>query len=118
MKYELIPTETKTIDGLALTRIRRLSDGKKGGYIESEHNLSQDGDCWLHDESVAYGDAQITENAQVFGMVSGAARVSGSAQVYGTVTDNAVVTDQARVYGQVRGNYVASGNETIYGNRG
>lgn len=54
-----------------LRRIRRLSDGEIGGWIERERNLSH------------YGDARVSGDARVYGhaRVSGDARVSGNAQV-------------------------------------
>jgi len=60
-KYELVTTDTKTNwDGKTLYRIRRISNGELGGYIESEKNLSQvSGNAWV------YGDARVSGNAQV-----------------------------------------------------
>ena len=43
-KYEFTD-KTITNDGHILHEIRRLSDGKIGGWIESEDNLSQEGNC-------------------------------------------------------------------------
>ena len=40
--------------------------GDKGGYIESENNLSQNGSCWVFPYSVVYGDkAMVLDNAYV-----------------------------------------------------
>ena len=77
-KYEFTG-ETKSIGTLILRRIRRISDGDLGGWIEQEENLSHDGNCWVA------GDARIFENAQVSGnaRVSGDAQVSGWAEVFG-----------------------------------
>ena len=51
-KYELIKTETKVnFMGVTLFRIRRLCTKEKGGWVESENNLSQCGNAWV------YGDA-------------------------------------------------------------
>ena len=53
-KYELT-RETKVIDGVELHRIKALNSfgsvekGDLGGWIESEKNLSQDGDAWVGD---------------------------------------------------------------------
>ena len=44
LKYEFTD-ETKNYEGHLLHRIRRLSDSKLGGWIESEKNLSQEGNC-------------------------------------------------------------------------
>lgn len=77
-KYELT-SETKIFFGHILYRIKALSSfgcvsaGDLGGFLESEKNLSQNGDAWV------YGDAGVYGNAMVFGD----ARVSGNAWVYG-----------------------------------
>ena len=73
-KYEFTG-EKKEIGSVKLKRIRRLSDGEIGGWIEREENLSHDGDCWVA------GEASVFESARVFGSAS----VSGSARVYGDI---------------------------------
>lgn len=87
-KYEFTGEEMK-LNGVTLHRIRRISDGEIGGWIESEDNLSHEGAAWVS------GEACISGNARVYGdaWVSGNARVSGNAQVYG----DARVYDNARV---------------------
>ena len=87
MKYELT-NETKTLEcGTVLYRICALKDfsdikkGNLGGWIESEENLSQIGNCWVYDEAQVYGEARLSAAAQVHGKisVSGKARLSGEA---------------------------------------
>ena len=46
--------ETKNYEGHLLHRIRRLSDGALGGWIQKEENLSQEGNCWIDDEAYVY----------------------------------------------------------------
>ncbi len=95
-KYELTD-ETIEVYGTALHRIKALKDfgnvkkGEPGGYVESEHNLSQEGDCWV------YGNAEVYDNARVFGN----AEVCGNAEVYGNaeVFGNAWVCGNAEVCG-------------------
>ena len=53
--------------------------GDVGGFVDSEANLSHDGNCWIYGEARVSGNAQVVENARVFGN----AQVSGSAQVFG-----------------------------------
>ena len=78
MKYKLTD-ETKEAFGRTLHRIvcvtafASVSVGDVGGWVESENNLSQDGNAWV------YGDAKVYGNA----WVSGNANVSGNADVYG-----------------------------------
>ena len=55
-KYRLTDDTTHE-NGKTLYRIEALKSfndgwvkkGEKGGYIEKEDNLSQDGDCWVYD---------------------------------------------------------------------
>ena len=83
-KYELTD-ETIEVYGTALHRIKALKDfgnvkkGELGGYVESERNLSQEGNCWV------FGNAKVYDNAWVFGNaeVYGNAEVCGNAEVYG-----------------------------------
>ena len=89
-KYEFTG-EVKTYLGKTLHRIKAVVSfgivvkGEIGGWIESEKNLSQDGNAWV------YGDARVSGDAEVYGN----AWVSGDARVYG----NAEVSGDARVYG-------------------
>ena len=109
-KYELTD-ETKNVGNIVLHRIRALRDipkfglkaGDLGGWIESESNLSQDGDAWVS------GDAKVSGNA----WVSGNARVSGDAWVFGDakVFGYAEVSDNAWVFG----NAWVSGNARVFG---
>ncbi|WP_219349854.1 hypothetical protein, partial [Helicobacter sp. 13S00482-2] len=53
--------------------LRDFYDVKKddlGGYIESENNLSHEGDCWVYDDSMVYGEVTFKENATISGNVS------------------------------------------------
>jgi len=71
MKYELTE-ETKEICGHTLHRIvcvtafESVSVGDIGGWIESENNLSQDGDAWVYGNAEVYGDAKVCGNAKVY----------------------------------------------------
>jgi carbonic anhydrase/acetyltransferase-like protein (isoleucine patch superfamily) len=112
-KYE-ITNETHP-NNKNLKRIRALKDfsnvkrGELGGFIESEKNLDQEGNCWLS------GNAKVFRNAVVSGdaVVSGNAVVSGYAKVYGdaVVSHNAVVSWNAVVSGDA----VVSWNAVVYG---
>ena len=77
-KYELT-SETKVINGVKLHRIKALNsfrniyEGDLGGWIESEKNLSQDGNAWVEGNATVSGNAWVEGNATV----SGNAVVSG-----------------------------------------
>ena len=93
-KYK-ITKETVEVDGHTLHRIMALKElhyvenvkssciiatvtkGILGGFIESEENLSQDGDCWVDDNAKVYGDAKVYGNTQIFGNTE----ICGNAEV-------------------------------------
>ena len=61
-KYELLKHDVKiSISGVPLFRVRYLKTNILGGYIQSEKNLSQEGDAWIG------GDARIGGNAWIVG---------------------------------------------------
>ena len=105
MKYRLTD-ETKEWCGRTLHRIEALksfgdmSAGEKGGWIEKEENLSQEGSCWVSGDARVYGYARVCDNAWVYGdaQVYGNAQVCDNAQVCG----NACVCDNAQVYGDAQ----------------
>lgn len=80
-KYELVK-EMYTYSGFGddakkVYRIRALHDfgskpnvihkGDLGGYIESEENLSQTGDCWVWGDSIVCGCSRIEGDSKVLG---------------------------------------------------
>src|SRR6056300_436365 len=95
MKYEI--TNEAHPDNPNLRRIKALRDfgdvkkGDLGGYIESEENLSHDGDAWVYGNAWVYGDAWVYGNARV--------------------SDNALVYEDAWVYGNAK----VYGNAEVYG---
>ena len=139
-KYRLIPEDCKINYGRKLYRIEALKDfgvvkaGELGGYIESENNLSFDGEAWVCENAEVFDDARICNdalingNARIYGnaIVSNKAAVGGNALIYGNalICDEVCVYDKAYVYGNVlvcnnaiiRGNAVVSGNARIEGN--
>ena len=99
-KYQLLENDTIQINGQILYRIQALQDipgvvkkGEFGGYIASEENLSHEGECWVGNEALVFGDAQVYGNAQI----RDNAWIFGDAKVY----DNARVYGYARVYDNV-----------------
>ena len=106
-KYELT-SETKIVFGHILYRIKALSSfgcvsaGDLGGFLESEKNLSQNGNAWVFGNAEVYGNAEVSGNAWVSGNaeVSGDARVYGNARVYGDawVSGNAEVSEIGAIF--------------------
>jgi len=113
-KYEFT-NETKIICGVTLKRIKRLFDGKVGGWIEKEENLSQEGTCWVDGSARVYGSARVFGSAQVYGSawVYGSAQVHGLAHVHGTAEVYGLthVCDSAEVYGSAH----VHGSAEVYG---
>ena len=72
-KYELTEEKITLDENQTLYRIKALKDfgdvkaGDLGGFVESEKNLSQDGNCWISDDVKVYEDAaRISESAIIF----------------------------------------------------
>ena len=81
-------------DMLRIIAIKDFSDvkkGNRGGLIDNEDNLSQEGDCWVYRNARVYGNARIYGNAQVYGR----ARVYDNAHIY----DSTQICGNARVCG-------------------
>jgi carbonic anhydrase/acetyltransferase-like protein (isoleucine patch superfamily) len=103
-KYEFTG-ETLIEDGIVLRQIRALrsiggeAKGNVGGWIESERNLSHEGECWVEEGSVVYGDV----------CVLGDARVMGSSVIRG---ESIIIRDEACV----RDSTVEGLNVGIFGN--
>ena len=128
-KYELIPSD---IEGLfrikALKDFNDVKNGDIGGYIQSENNLSQLGDCWIYDNAVVRDNAKIYNNAVIrdYARVCDNARIWGDSkilnygQVYGNaeVCGNAIIRDNTQVYGdaEVCGDAIVCDNANVYHN--
>lgn len=137
-KYK-ITDETIIYFGRVLKKIEALKDfanvhkGDKGGYVETENNLSQEGDCWIYEEAKVFDFAKIYDNAKigdyacifrhakVYGnaLICHNARVFGNAQVFGNavIYNNAVINGYAKVYdcAVVRNSAVVGDSANIHG---
>nr|DAY45540.1 MAG TPA: Putative transferase, nesg, ydcK, Structural Genomics.38A [Caudoviricetes sp.] len=131
-KYKIIESTAIEYEGHKLYRIEALRDfgnikkGERGGYVETENNLSHEGNCWIYNDAKVYGrarvfeDALIWRNSEVFNHaeVYGKAQIWGNAEVHGysKVYDNAEVTDRAQVFGlaKVFGNATLSNQAEVY----
>lgn len=83
-KYELVETDFKSENGKKLYRIKALKNfgedikkGDLGGYVESEKNLSQNGDCWIFDNATVKDNSIVKDNA----IVGDYARIEGNSVV-------------------------------------
>ena len=118
-KYELTD-ETMEYTGCTLHRIKALKDfsdvkkGDLGGWVKSEENLSQEGDCWVYDEAKVFNWAHVCDNATIHNestlsyhvTVEDNAKVSGDTFIYdnvkvsgSSIVDDSRIADNAQVIG-------------------
>ena len=64
---------------IAVKDFGNVKAGTLGGFIETEKNLSQEGDCWAFSDSKIFGNAVVTDFVRVIRN----ARIGGDAKVYG-----------------------------------
>lgn len=114
-KYELIKVESKR----GLYRIRALRDinvknefidtivkkGTLGGYIEGEHNLSQDDNSWVFENGVVKCNAKLINTALISGTIRDGAIVINSkiegklADIYNNaIVKNSIISNTVRIY--------------------
>ena len=113
-KYELAKDYSITIMGRTLHRIHALKSfgnvkkGDLGGWVESEENLSQEGECWIYDDAMIFENARVSDDASVRDRV----RVYGNAKISG----KAFLSRFAKVYGDAQVSHVAmiGGHACIY----
>lgn len=106
-KYELVPETVTKLYSKPMYRIRALKDfsdvkkGQYGGYVESEENLSQTGNCWIYDDSIVGSGSRVIDNAVIkdSSRVICGSEVSDDAVVEGgsLIDESSVVSDQSRV---------------------
>lgn len=86
----------------ALRDIGDVKTGHFGGYVENEHNLSQEGNCWIEPMVVLMDNARVENDAQVTGdsVIRDNAIVKDNALVSDAVIcDNVIVKDDAFIIG-------------------
>ena len=119
-KYELT-NETQTKGRHRLHRIRAVRDfadiksGTLGGWVETEENLSHDGNAWVAGDAAVFCKASVTGNA----LISDKAIVRDHAQISDDahVSMQAMVCDSAQVreHASIMGATMIRGNADIYG---
>lgn len=120
-KYEIVKDDFKEVDEVKVYRIRALKDfqnkllknkkikkGDLGGYIESEKNLSQEGNCWVADDAIVCDNATIKDNSVILDN----ATVSG----YAEISENTAILEYAEICGnaKIRGKTLIGGHAKIY----
>jgi NDP-sugar pyrophosphorylase family protein len=132
-KYELVEDDFILHEGRKLYRIRALKEVSRlvskrdlGGYVEGYHNLSQEGECWVFNDAMVYGNARVKDSAivddfaEVYdnAVVSINAEVHGCAKIYNNaiVTDNAIVWNDTEIFGNAEVKAAITGRSLIYEN--
>ena len=119
-KYRLTD-ETIEFNGVTLHRIEALKDfgcvykGDKGGFVQSEKNLSQLDKCWIFNDSKAIGNSLVYKNAVLSGnsIICDNAVAAGFSWIcdHSIVCEKALITNNARIYR----NSVVCGNSYVAG---
>ena len=126
-KYELTNISME-FGERTLYRIRALRDfsdvkkGDLGGWVSSEDNLSQEGDCWIYNEAKCMDSAKIYDNSTMYdysemydySIMRGDSEMHNYTEMhdyskmysYSKMYDNAEMHDNSKMYG----------NSTMYGN--
>lgn len=112
-KYKILASTMRIHRGKPHYRIKALVDileygirkGDLGGWVNGEHNLSHEGNCWVANEATVTDSACVKDNAFICNKVEvmDNAIVSGDAYISDNVVvaDNAFVSDHTYVFGQV-----------------
>lgn len=99
----LLSDEKMDFEGRTLYRIQAkcniggtVTKGEKGGWVQSESNLSENGTCWIYDNAKVMDNAYVDKHAKVYNEA--------------VISGNAVITDESCVYNNSRidGNVVLS----------
>ena len=119
-KYKLTD-ETIEFNRVTLHRIEALNDfgcvkkGDRGGFVQSERNLSQFDNCWIFDDSKAIGNSLVYKNAVLSGIsiICDNAVATGFSWIYGKsiVCEKALISNKARI----SDNSVVGGNSYVAG---
>ncbi|MBK6616818.1 MAG: hypothetical protein IPG31_00040 [Nitrosomonas sp.] len=119
-KYELTNESKIMPTGETVYRIRALQSfdtihkpvkaGDLGGFVQSEDNLSHEGNCWIFDEATGYQDSHRSGDSvgYDYSMQSGNSQQSGRSQQY----DYSMQFCNSRQYD----NSMQYGNSQQYGN--
>lgn len=120
-KYRLTD-EIISWGGKELHRIEALKNfgdvkaGDLGGFVESESNLLQIGNCWIYDNAKVLDNVKIIDNAVIKNNVI----VMNNTVVkdYAVIIDNATIMNTAKIKGlaQIIDNVVIAGSADIGGN--
>ena len=89
-KYE-ITNITMEFEGRVLHRIRALKDfsdvkaGDLGGWVSSENNLSQYGNCWVYNNAMCMDNSRMFDNSKMYNgsRMFGNSRMHNNSKMFG-----------------------------------
>lgn len=107
-KYELIKESETILMGREVFRVKALKNfgnvnaGDVGGWVCSENNLSQEGDCWIYDDAKCLDNSRVYDNAKMY----------DNSIMFG----NSVMYDKAKMFDKsiMCNNAEMCGNATMY----
>lgn len=116
LKFTEIQKNCRTIYRIqALKDFSDVRKGDLGGWVESEDNLSQEGNCWIYDNACVCDNAKVRDNA----CVRDNAKVYGKSLIggYANIIDNAKIFDNAFIqdYAKVCNNAILTGYTCLSG---
>lgn len=91
------------------TLVYDVKEGDLGGYIESETNLSREGECWIFPNAFAFGTAIVKDDATLYSGSSAGdgAVISGKSEILRGYIENEIVHDVHRTYSREDGVLIA-----------
>ena len=126
-KYEI--TDITMEFGIkTLYRIRALKDfsdvkkGDLGGWVSSEDNLSQEGNCWIYNEAKCMDNAKMYNNSTMhdYSEMYDYSIMRGDSEMhsYTEMHDYAIMYSCSKMYGcsEMYDSSTMHGNSTMYGN--
>lgn len=109
-KYKVDYEDKIKYGGRILYRIVALRDfsdvkaGDRGGYVQSERNLSQQGDCWIYDEAMAMDNTLVAQNAKMYHSAKlwGSAKMTNFAEIHNKAQmfNKSFMGGHARIFGE------------------
>ena len=118
-KYELtdkvIVHEGKNLYRIrALKKLNHVKIGDFGGYVESEDNLSHEGNCWIFDDSKVYEKAIVFGEATV--ELNSEAKGNSMMFDYASLVNGSILTNYACAFGKsfISKNSFVQGHSMIY----
>ena len=118
-KYKL-SNITMKFEGRTLYRVIALKDfadvrkGELGGWVESEKNLSQEGDCWIYNNAKCIDNARMYDNSCMYD--NSEMRGNSKMHNYSEMHDNSRAYDSSEMHGnsEMHGHSIRYGNSRMY----